>query len=99
AQHADFNESPPDLLASPSDKSATSGGEAILKKDGKPIVAITYPSDWKQKEGETSISAVSKKGNACSALNLLNGVKNKHHGTKKLTQGLENSMNDTNYDD
>ena len=52
AQHSDFSESPPDLLTSPSDKSATSGGEAILKKDGKPIVAITYPSDWKQKEGD-----------------------------------------------
>ena len=99
AQHSDFNESPPDLLASPSDKSATSGGEAILKKDGKPIVAITYPSDWKQKEGETSVSAVSKKGNAWSALGLLDGVKDKQDGIKKLKQGLEKCMKDIDYDD
>ena len=32
---------------------ATPGGEAIIRKDGKPIVGITYPSDWKQKAGET----------------------------------------------
>jgi hypothetical protein len=99
AQHSDFSESPPDLLASPSDKSATSCGEAILKKDGKPIVAITYPSDWKQKEGETSVSAVSKKGNAWSALGLVDGVKDKQDGINKLKQGLEKCLKDIDYDD
>ena len=99
AQHSDFSESPPDLLASPSDKSATPGGEAILKKDGKPIVAITYPSDWKQKEGDDSVSAISKKGNAWSALALLDGVKDKQDGIKKLKQGLEKYLKDIDYDD
>jgi len=99
AQHSDFNESPPDLLASPSDKSATSGGEAILKKDGKPIVAITYPSDWKQKEGDNSVSAISKKGNAWSALALLDGVKDKQDGIKKLKEKLGKYLTDIDYDD
>jgi len=99
AQHSDFNESPPDLLVSPSDKSATQGGEAILNKDGKPIVAITYPSDWKQKEEDNSVSAVSKKGNAWSGLALLDGVKDKQDGIKKLKQGLEKCLKDIEYDD
>jgi hypothetical protein len=99
AQHSDFSESPPDLLVSPSDKSATAGGEAILKKDGKPIVAITYPSDWKQKEGDNSVSAVSKKGNAWSGLALLDGVKDKQDGIKKLKQGLEKCLKDIEYDE
>ena len=99
AQHADFNESPPDLLVSPSDKSATPGGEAILKKNGKPIVAITYPSDWKQKEGDDSVSAVSKKGNAWSGLALLDGVKDKQDGIEKLKQGLGKYLTEIDYDD
>ena len=99
AQHSDFSESPPDLLVSPSDKSATSGGEAILKKDGKPIVAITYPSDWKQKEGDDSVSAISKKGSAWSGLALLDGIKDKQDGIKKLKQGLEKCMKGIDYDD
>ena len=99
AQHSDFSESPPDLLASPSDKSATPGGEAIISKDGKQIVAITYPSDWKQKEGDNSVSAISKKGNAWSALALLDGVKDKQDGITKLKQGLEKCLKDIEYDD
>ena len=99
AQHSDFSEAPPDLLTSPSDKSATPGGEAILKKDGKPIVAITYPSDWKQKEGDDSVSAISKKGNAWSALALLDGVKDKQDGIKKLKEGLGKYLTDIDYDD
>ena len=69
AQHSDFSDAPPDLLiTSPSDKSAKPGGEAIIRKDGKPIVGITYPSDWKQKAGDNCVSAISKKGNAWSAI-------------------------------
>ena len=99
AQHSDFSEAPPELLTSPSDKSATPGGDAIITKDGKPIVAITYPSDWKQKMGDDSVSAVSKEGNAWSALALLDGVKDKQDGIKKLKQGLEKCMKDIDYDD
>src|SRR6478752_2445693 len=99
AQHSDFSEAPPELLTSPSDKSATPGGEAILKKDGKPIVAITYPSDWKQKEGDDSVSAISKKGNAWFALALLDGVKDKQDGITKLKEGLGKYLTDIDYDD
>ena len=75
------------------------GRGALRKKDGKPIVAITYPSDWKQKEGDNSVSAISKKGNAWSALGLLDGVKDKQDGIKKLKQGLEKCLKDIEYDD
>src|SRR6478752_1748912 len=82
AQHSDFNEAQPDLLTSPSDKSATPGGEAILKKDG-----------------EDSVSAISKKGNAWSGLALLDGVKNKQDGIKKLKEKLGKYLTDIDYDD
>jgi transcription termination factor NusB len=99
AQHSDFSEAPPELLTSPSDKSATPGGDAIITKDGKPIVAITYPSGWKQKESDDSVSAVSKEGNAWSALALLDGVKDKQAGIKKIKQAIEKYLKDVEYDD
>ena len=100
AQHSDFSEAPPDvLITSPSDKSATPGGEAIISKDGKPIVGITYPSDWKQKAGDNSVSAISKKGNAWSVIATLDGVKDKQAGIKKIKQGLEKYLKNIEYDD
>ena len=55
APHSDYNAAPPEVMTtSPPDQSATPGGEAIIRKDGKPIVGITFPSDWKQKAGDNS---------------------------------------------
>ena len=45
------------------------------------------------------MSAVSKKGNAWSALALLDGVKDKQAGIKKIKQGLEKYLTDIDYDD
>ena len=100
AQHSDFSESPPDLLiTSSSNETATPGGDAIIRKDGKPIVGITYPSDWKQKAGDNSVSAVSKKGEAWSVLATIDGVKDKQAAIKKIKQGLEKYLKDIDYDD
>jgi len=78
APHSDYNAAPPEVLTtSPLDNSATPGGEAIIRKDGKPILGITYPSDWKQKAGDNSACATSAKGNAWSVIATLDGVKDK----------------------
>lgn len=100
AQHSDFSEATPDLLiTSPLDKSATPGGEVIIRKDGKPIVGITYPSDWKQKIGDNNASALSKDGKAWSVLATLDGMKDKEAAIKKTKQGLEKYLKDIDYDD
>ncbi len=100
AQHSDFSEAPPDLLiTSPSDKSATAGGEAIIRKDGKPILGITYPSDWKQKAADSSVSAISKKGEAWSVIATLDGVNEKQAAINKIKQGLEKYLKEIDYDD
>ncbi len=99
-QHSDYNAAPPDvLITSPLDKSATPGGDAIIRKDGKPIVGITYPSDWKQKVGDNSASAISAKGNAWSAIALLDGVQDKEAGIAKIKQGLDKYLQNIDYDD
>src|SRR3954449_13099152 len=49
APRSDFNTAPPQVLATTAPAATTtSGGEAALKKDGKPVVAISFPQDWKQ---------------------------------------------------
>ena len=100
AQHSNFNEAPPEVMVtSPATGPATPGGEVIIRKDGKPIVGITYPSDWKQKTGDNNVSAVSADGNAWSVIATLAGVKDKEAGIAQVKQGLEKYLKDVDYDD
>ena len=69
AQHSNFNEAPPEVLVdSSSAEPAAAGKEAVIRKDGKPVVGITYPPDWNQKTGDSFVSAVSKDRHAWSAI-------------------------------
>jgi uncharacterized protein (TIGR03000 family) len=100
AQHSNFNEAPPEVMVdSSSAESAAAGKESVLRKDGKPVVGITYPPDWKQKTGDSFVSAVSKDGHAWSAIALLEGAKDKQAGIDKVKQGLEKYLQDISYDD
>jgi uncharacterized protein (TIGR03000 family) len=100
AQHSNFNEAPPEVLVdSPSAGSVAAGKEAVVRKDGKPVVGITYPSDWKEKTGDNFVSAISKDGHAWSAIAVLEGVNDKQAGIDKVKQGLEKYLQDINYDD
>ena len=63
APHSNFNEAPPEVLGTTASGTAKKAGEeAVIRKDGKPIVGITFPSDWNQKTGDNYISAVSGDG-------------------------------------
>jgi hypothetical protein len=99
AQHANFSEVPPEVLgATAAGTAAKPSGEAIIRKDGKPIVGITFPADWNQKTGDNSISAVSGDGQAYSMLATLEGA-DKQAAIKKVKGGLENYLQDIKYDD
>jgi uncharacterized protein (TIGR03000 family) len=100
AQHSNFNEAPPEVLVdSSSAESAAAGKEAVIRKDGKPVVGITYPPDWNQKTGDSFVSAVSKDRHAWSAIAVLEGVQDKQAGIDKVKQGLEKYLQDISYDD
>jgi hypothetical protein len=100
AQHANFSETPPEFLGTTQAGTATNpSGEAVIRKDGKPIVGITFPSDWNQKTSDNCISAVSGDGQAYSMLVTLEGVANKEAGIKKVKEGLDNYLTDVKYDD
>ncbi len=99
-EHSNFDEAPPEVLAtSQLEEPATKGGEAVIEKDGKPILGITYPSNWNQKVGENSVSAISAKGNAWSMLATLDGAKDKQAGIDKIKKGLEKYLTNIKYDE
>ena len=100
AQHANFNEAPPEVLGTTAAGAATKpSGEAVIRKDGKPIVGITFPSDWNQKTGDNYISAVSGDGQAYSMLVALDGVADKQAAVEKVKSGLAKYLNDIKYDE
>ena len=100
AQHSNFNEAPPEILGATAAGTAKKPSEeAVIRKDGKPIVGITFPSDWNQKTGDNYISAVSGDGQAYSMLAALEGVADKQAGIEKVKNGLAKYLNDIKYDE
>jgi hypothetical protein len=100
AQYSNFNEAPPEVMVtSPAAVPVTTSGEAVIRIAGKPVVGITYPSDWKQKASENRVTAVSADGHAWSVLAILQGVKDKQAAISQTKQQLEKYLKDIDYDD
>ena len=105
APRSNFNTAPPEVLvtapaASTAPPAATGpGGEALVRKDGKPLIGITYPSDWKQTTGNRYVSAASADGQAYSMIATVEGVADKQAGIAKVKQGLERYLQDIKYDE
>jgi hypothetical protein len=99
APRSNFSEAPPDVVPVEPGSPAKSGAEAVIRKNGQPLVGITFPADWKQKTGEGYISAVSKDGQAYAMLVTLEGIKDQKAGAKKVQAGLENHLQDVKYDE
>jgi uncharacterized protein YcfJ len=101
AQHSNFYEAPPETFGTTAAGTPTKPGvEAVIRKDDKPVVGITFPSDWNQKTGANYISAVSGDGQVYSMLVLLKGVDDKQAGIKKVEEGLaKNYLTDVKFDE
>ena len=98
ATHSDFTEAPPDLFGvGEAGKAAKSGTEIVILKDGKPLVGITFPADWKQTKGDRHISAVSGDGQAYAMLATL-GEADRQEAIKKVKTGLERYLKDIKFD-
>jgi hypothetical protein len=72
------------------------GGEAVLRK---PIIGVTFPSDWRMTTGDRYISAVSGDGQAYAMLALLDGAKDKPQGVNRVKGMLPHYLQDIKYDD
>jgi len=113
APHSDFMTAPPQVLVATPPATATAppaatepaagatapGGEALVRKAGKLVVGVTYPSDWKQRTEDRFVSAVSADGQAYSMIVALDGVTDKEAGIAKVKQGLEHYLQDIKFDD
>ena len=100
ATRSNFNEAPPEVLGTAATGTATKpSGEAVIRKDGKPLVGITFPADWKQKTGDNYVAAVSEDGQAYAMLATLDGIADKEAGIKKVKTGLETYLKDIKYDE
>ncbi len=106
APHSNFNTAPPQVLVTtapaataPAAAAPAAGGEAVIRKDGKPVVGITYPADWKQITDERYVSAVSADGQAYSMIAALPDAADQQAGIAKVKQGLEQYLQDIKYDD
>lgn len=111
-QGANFNESSPNVImasetvtessstAQPSAQPASKpAGEAVLRKDGKPVVGVTFPSDWKQQTGDNFVSAVSGDGHCWSMFVTINSTSDKDAALKKVESGLQQYLNDIQLDE
>jgi hypothetical protein len=112
APRSDFNTAPPQVLATtapgatappaataPSAASTTSSAEAVIRKNGQPMLGITYPADWKRTIGDRYVSAVSADGQAYSMIATVEGAADKQAGLAQVKQGLERYLQDITYDD
>ena len=100
APRSDFNAAPPQVLVTtPPAAASASSGEALVRKDGKPVFAITYPSAWRQKIGDRYVSAVSPDGQVYSMIATLEGAADKQAGLAHVKQGLGQYLQDITYDE
>lgn len=99
APRSNFSEVPPDVLGvAPAGSATKPSGESVIKRDGKPLLGVTFPEGWNQKIGDHYISAVSKDGQVYSMFATLGGVEKKA-GITKIKAGLEGYLKDVKYDD
>jgi hypothetical protein len=99
AARSNFADATPDVLGVDQGGTASkSSGESVIKKDGKPLVGVTFPADWKQKSSDNFVAAVSKDGQAYVILASLGGA-DKQTGIKKVKAGLDNYLKDIKFDE
>jgi hypothetical protein len=111
APRSDFNQAPPAVLGdAPSAATAPSAAiappaatapspEVLLQKNGKPVVGVTLPADWKPTTGANHVSGVSADGQAFAMIAILDGAADKQAGIAKVKQGLLRYLQDVKYDD
>lgn len=99
-QRSNFNQAPPEVMvSSPATGPAAAGKESTIRKNGQPVVGISYPPDWKQKAGDFYVSAVSADGQAYSAIATMEDVKDKEAGITKVKQGFDRYLENIDYDE
>ena len=73
--------------------------DIVLRVEGKAVLGVSYPSDWKQTVGKNHVIATSEDGTAWSVISTLDEIKDQPAGVKKIKEGLEDYLTEIKYDD
>ena len=87
------------LVASVILATAAQAHDIVLREQGKAILGVSYPADWKQLVDKNSVVATSEDGTAWSVISTLNDIKDKAAGIPKIKEGLEEYLTEIKYDE
>jgi heat shock protein HslJ len=73
--------------------------DIILRDQGKAVLGVSYPADWKQVVGKNHVTATSDDGTAWSVISTLEEVQDQPAGIKKIKEGLEDYLTEIKYDE
>jgi hypothetical protein len=97
---SNYNQAPMEILgATPTGDAKKTKTESLIRKDGKPLLGVTFPTDWNVRTGDNYISAVSPDGHAYSMFVAAAGITDKQAGVKKVKDGLEYYLKEVKYDE
>jgi len=97
---ANFNQEPVEVLgATPTGTAKKTSSESLIRKDGKPLLGVTFPADWNVRTGDNYISAVSPDGHAYSMFVAAKGITDKQAAVEKVKAGLLIYLTGIKYDD
>jgi heat shock protein HslJ len=87
------------LVASILLATSTQAHDIVLRDQGKAILGISYPSDWKQVVENSSVIATSEDGQAWSVISTLDEIQDQAAGIEKIKAGLEDYLKEIEYDE
>ena len=68
---------------------STHAHDIVLREQGKAILGVSYPADWKQVIGQNHVIATSEDGTAWSVISTLDDINDPQAGIQKIKKGLE----------
>ena len=73
--------------------------DIVLRDQGKAILGVSYPADWKQVIENNSVVSTSEDGTAWSVISTLDEIQDQPAGITKIKEGLEDYLKEIKYDE
>ncbi len=79
---------------------SASAHDLVLRDDqGRAVLGVSYPADWKQVVGKNHVIATSDDGTAWSVISTLEDIQDQAAGIQKIKTGLEDYLKEIQYDE
>ncbi len=79
---------------------SASAHDLVLRDDqGRAVLGVSYPADWKQVVGKNHVIATSDDGTAWSTISTLEDIQDQAAGIQKIKTGLEDYLKKIQYDE